>query len=161
MHTLPLPFLFILMCFPPPPPSPRIEELFLQMAKEPFLKMAISRKPQTNVFELQSEVRRGGEGGSDSVPRKNQSESSPSRTSRIATSSIQPPSNTITNTRQIGTKHIIELKKGARGFGFGLTFRDVSTDDQSQPVYVKSILTHGPAFLDGRLMVGDRILEVR
>ena len=68
--------------------------------------------------------------------------------------------NTVTNTRQIGVKHAIELKRGPRGFGFGLTSRDVSTSDNDRPVYVKSIHSDGPAFHDGRLRIGDRILEV-
>ena len=145
-----------------PPPShslsSRVEALFLEMAQEPLLRMAISRGPQSNVSELQEEVRRGAEGQGDHPPQENQSEPSPPK---IATSSVQPPSNTLTNTRQIGVKHTIELQKGARGFGFGLTSRDVSTDEQSQPVYVKSILTDGSAFVDGRLKIGDRVLEVR
>ena len=68
--------------------------------------------------------------------------------------------NTVTNTRQIGVKHAIELKKGPRGFGFGLTSRDVSTSDNDCPVYVKAVHSDGPAFHDGRLRIGDRILEV-
>lgn len=132
--------------------------MFLEMAQEPLLRMAISRGPQTNVSELQEEVARGAEGQGDHPPQENQSEPSPPK---IAASLVQPPSNTLTNTRQIGVKHTIELQKGARGFGFGLTSRDVSTDEQSQPVYVKSILTGGPAFVDRRLKIGDRVLEVR
>lgn len=120
--------------------------------------MAISRGPQVNVSELQEEVDRGAEGQGDHAPQENQSEPSPPK---IAPSSVQPPSNTLTNTRQIGVKHTIELQKGAKGLGFGLTSRDVSTDEQSQPVYVKSILTGGPAFVDGRLKIGDRVLEVK
>ena len=68
--------------------------------------------------------------------------------------------NTVTNTRQIGVKHALELKRGPRGFGFGLSSRDVSTSDNDRPVYIKSIHSDGPAFHDGRLKIGDRILEV-
>ena len=68
--------------------------------------------------------------------------------------------NTVTNTRQIGVKHTVELKRGPRGFGFGLSSRDVSTSDNDHPVYIKSIHSDGPAFHDGRLRIGDRILEV-
>ena len=46
-----------------PPPShslsSRVEALFLEMAQEPLLRMAISRGPQTSVSELQEEVGRG------------------------------------------------------------------------------------------------------
>lgn len=67
----------------------------------------------------------------------------------------------MTNTRQIGVKHTIEISRGAQGtFGFGLTSRDVSTNEEDHPIYVKSITSQGPAFHDGRLRLGDRILEV-
>ena len=70
------------------------------------------------------------------------------------------PSNTVTNTRQIGVKHNIQINKGSRGYGFGIASRDVTTDDKNTPIYVKNINHEGPAFQDGRLRLGDRILEV-
>ena len=73
----------------------------------------------------------------------------------------QAASLSLTNTRQIGVKHRIELKRSGRGYGFGLTSRDVCTNQKGQPVYVKVIHQDGPAYLDGRLQLGDRILEVR
>ena len=127
--------------------------------------MAISRGVPLNLSELQGDV--GGEGervvGGEGTPQENQPQSTTAtpRAPKNTASSVQPPSNTLTNTRQIGTKHSIELSKGTRGFGLGLASRDVSTDDQSQPIYIKSITTDGPAFVDGRLKIGDRILEVR
>ena len=70
-------------------------------------------------------------------------------------------SNVLTNTRQIGVKHTIGISRGTQGtFGFGLTSRDVSTNEEDHPIYVKSITSQGPAFHDGRLRIGDRILEV-
>lgn len=66
-----------------------------------------------------------------------------------------------TNTRQIGARHSIKIQRGSKGFGFGLTSRDVRTDDHNQMVYVKSVHHEGPAYQDGRLRIGDRILEVR
>jgi len=141
-----------------------VEQLFLQMTQEPLLRMAISRGVPLNLSELQGDV--GGEGErvveGEETPQENQPQSTIAtpRAPKNTASSVQPPSNTLTNTRQIGTKHSIELSKGTRGFGLGLASRDVSTDDQSQPIYIKSITTDGPAFVDGRLKIGDRILEV-
>ena len=57
-------------------------------------------------------------------------------------------------------KHAIQITRGPRGYGFGIASRDVATDDKNQPIYVKSISHEGPAFQDGRLKIGDRILEV-
>lgn len=73
----------------------------------------------------------------------------------------QAPSLSITNTRQIGARHTIQFQRGVKGFGFGLTSRDVKTDEQSQPIYVKAVHHGGPAYHDGRLRIGDRVLEVR
>ena len=74
--------------------------------------------------------------------------------------SSQAPPLSLTNTRQIGIKHLIELQRGPRGFGIGLTSRDVRTNEKSQPVYVKAVHHDGPAYLDGQVQIGDRILEV-
>ena len=60
----------------------------------------------------------------------------------------------------MGTKHALLLDKGPQGFGFGLSSRDVLTDDHSQPIYIKSITSGGAAFVDGRLRIGDRLLSV-
>ena len=77
------------------------------------------------------------------------------------TTSSTPLSTVVTNTRQLGIKIVIEILRGPKGtFGFGLTSRDVSTNDEDIPIYVKSIQSDGPAFHDGRLKIGDRILEV-
>ena len=57
-------------------------------------------------------------------------------------------------------RHQIELQRGERGLGFGLASRDITTNDRDQPIYVKFIHSEGPAFQDGRLKLGDRILEV-
>lgn len=73
----------------------------------------------------------------------------------------QAPSLALTNTRQIGNKHTIQLQRGPKGFGFGLTSRDVKTVECSQPIYVKTVQHGGPAYQDGGLHIGDRILEVR
>ena len=74
----------------------------------------------------------------------------------------QPPSLALTNTRQIGIKHTIKLTKPTptSSLGFGVTSRDVMTDDKNQPFYVKGITSGTPAFNDGRLKIGDRLLQV-
>ena len=80
----------------------------------------------------------------------------------VPSSVTAPASNSVTNTRQLGMKKTIELTRGGKGtFGFGLASRDVATNTDDIPIYVKSITTDGPAFHDGRLKIGDRILEVR
>lgn len=139
----------------------RVEELFLKMLQEPLLRIAISRGLQLNLPQLMGEG--GGAEGEEPRQQQGASAAQPSPTpppGKIASSSTQPPSTSVTNTRQIGVKHTITLSKGPRGLGFGLTSRDVATDDSSQPIYIKSITTDGPAFVDGRLVIGDRLLEV-
>ncbi|KAM4698421.1 partitioning defective 3 homolog B [Rhinophrynus dorsalis] len=53
----------------------------------------------------------------------------------------------------------IDLKKGADGLGFTVVTRD-STVHGPGPIFVKNILPKGAAIKDGRLLSGDRILEV-
>ncbi|XP_063285880.1 partitioning defective 3 homolog B isoform X1 [Pelobates fuscus] len=53
----------------------------------------------------------------------------------------------------------IDLKKGAEGLGFTVVTRDSSVHGPG-PIFVKSILPKGAAIKDGRLLSGDRILEV-
>ncbi|GAB1601107.1 partitioning defective 3 homolog isoform X1 [Argonauta hians] len=64
-----------------------------------------------------------------------------------------------TNTRKIGKKLLIQLKKGSNGLGFSITTRDNPTGGVN-PIYIKSILPQGAAVEDGRLKAGDRLLEV-
>ncbi|CAL8096554.1 unnamed protein product [Calicophoron daubneyi] len=67
------------------------------------------------------------------------------------------------NTRTIGQKINIDLvKEFQNGLGFTLTSRDTQTTcmREDEPVYVKKILACGPAFKDGRLLIGDRLLSV-
>ena len=80
-------------------------------------------------------------------------------TGSVAASTPTMVSTSVTNTRQLGVKKTIELtKKGT--FGFGLSSRDVATNTDDIPIYIKSITAGGAAFHDGRLKIGDRILEV-
>ncbi|XP_037691527.1 partitioning defective 3 homolog isoform X5 [Choloepus didactylus] len=63
------------------------------------------------------------------------------------------------NTKKIGKRINIQLKKGTEGLGFSITSRDV-TIGGSAPIYVKNILPRGAAIQDGRLKAGDRLIEV-
>ncbi|XP_047596396.1 partitioning defective 3 homolog isoform X20 [Lutra lutra] len=63
------------------------------------------------------------------------------------------------NTKKIGKRLNIQLKKGTEGLGFSITSRDV-TIGASAPIYVKNILPRGAAIQDGRLKAGDRLIEV-
>uniref|UniRef100_A0A2I2YAI1 Par-3 family cell polarity regulator n=1 Tax=Gorilla gorilla gorilla TaxID=9595 RepID=A0A2I2YAI1_GORGO len=62
------------------------------------------------------------------------------------------------NTKKIGKRLNIQLKKGTEGLGFSITSRDV-TIGGSAPIYVKNILPRGAAIQDGRLKAGDRLIE--
>ena len=70
------------------------------------------------------------------------------------------PINALTNTRKIGKKIRIDLKKGPLGLGFSVTSRDNLTGGDI-PIYIKNILPKGAAIQDGRLKPGDRLLEVK
>ncbi|KAK2536494.1 Pard3 [Columba guinea] len=62
------------------------------------------------------------------------------------------------NTKKIGKKLSIQLRKGTEGLGFSITSRDVPIGG-SAPIYVKNILPRGAAIQDGRLKAGDRLIE--
>ena len=51
------------------------------------------------------------------------------------------------------------ISTGSSGLGFSITSRDVVTGGRN-PVYVKNIMSNGAAITDGRLKVGDQIIEV-
>ena len=56
----------------------------------------------------------------------------------------------------------ITVLTGSHGLGFGVTTRDVHVNTKttgSQPIYIKNIAKDGPAFRDGRLKLGDRLLK--
>ncbi|KAG8180852.1 hypothetical protein JTE90_023005 [Oedothorax gibbosus] len=63
------------------------------------------------------------------------------------------------NTRRIGKMLTIELIKGHSGLGFSITTRDNPAGGNS-PIYIKNVLPKGAAIEDGRLLPGDRLLEV-
>ncbi|XP_039205457.1 partitioning defective 3 homolog isoform X2 [Crotalus tigris] len=63
------------------------------------------------------------------------------------------------NTKRIGKRLKIQLRKGTEGLGFSITSRDVPIGG-SAPIYVKNILPRGAAIQDGRLKAGDRLIEV-
>ena len=72
--------------------------------------------------------------------------------------SSKPPI-VVVNTRRIGKKYHIQLKKGVHSLGFTITTRDNPAGGLS-PIYIKTILPRGAAVQDGRLKPGDRLLEV-
>lgn len=65
----------------------------------------------------------------------------------------------IANTRKIGRKIELELTKGPHGLGFSITTRDNPAGGNC-PIYIKNIIPKGAAVEDGRLKIGDRLLEV-
>nr|XP_022910657.1 partitioning defective 3 homolog isoform X2 [Onthophagus taurus] len=62
------------------------------------------------------------------------------------------------NTRKIGRKIVIDLIKGPHGLGFSITTRDNPAGGNC-PIYIKNIISKGAAIEDGRLKIGDRLLE--
>jgi partitioning defective protein 3 len=66
------------------------------------------------------------------------------------------------NTKKIGRKIRIQLTKGPDGLGLTLTTRDNApvVGQNTAPVCIKKILPKGAAIQDGRLVEGDRLLEV-
>lgn len=72
----------------------------------------------------------------------------------ITTTSLQ-----VSNTRKLGKRIEIVLKKGVHGLGFSVTTRDNQAGGDC-PIYIKNILPKGAAIEDGRLKPGDRLLEV-
>jgi partitioning defective protein 3 len=72
----------------------------------------------------------------------------------MTTSSLQAA-----NTRKLGRRIELSLKKGAQGLGFSVTTRDNPAGGHC-PIYIKNILPKGAAVEDGRLKPGDRLLEV-
>lgn len=105
---------------------------------------------------------------SDTAPKPKDASSKSSTT--LATASAPMAALQKGNTRRIGQRFQIELKKQPPpdGFGFTLTSRDneysASPTSELGPseslVYVKTICPSGAAIEDGRLKAGDRLLEV-
>ncbi|KAG8233314.1 hypothetical protein J437_LFUL013784 [Ladona fulva] len=53
--------------------------------------------------------------------------------------------------------HAVELGRGTRGFGFSIRG---GREFQNMPLFVLQIAENGPAALDGRLKIGDQIIEI-
>ena len=53
--------------------------------------------------------------------------------------------------------YAVELGRGARGFGFSIRG---GREFHSMPLFVLRIAVDGPAAADGRLRVGDQIVEI-
>lgn len=82
---------------------------------------------------------------------------SPNR--KAAGSQIGGKSLQAANTRKLGRKIDISLRKGVHGLGFSVTTRDNPAGGHC-PIYIKTVLPRGAAIEDGRLKPGDRLLEV-
>ncbi|XP_043821566.1 partitioning defective 3 homolog isoform X8 [Dromiciops gliroides] len=83
----------------------------------------------------------------------------PSSMSPAQQNVLSPTPSSGYNTKKIGKRLNIQLKKGSEGLGFSITSRDVPVGG-SAPIYVKNILPRGAAIQDGRLKAGDRLVEV-
>ncbi|XP_072508098.1 partitioning defective 3 homolog isoform X21 [Notamacropus eugenii] len=83
----------------------------------------------------------------------------PSTVSPSQQNVLSPTPSSGYNTKKIGKRLNIQLKKGSEGLGFSITSRDVPVGG-SAPIYVKNILPRGAAIQDGRLKAGDRLVEV-
>ncbi|XP_007504822.2 partitioning defective 3 homolog isoform X23 [Monodelphis domestica] len=83
----------------------------------------------------------------------------PSTLSPTQQNVLSPSPSSGYNTKKIGKRLNIQLKKGSEGLGFSITSRDVPVGG-SAPIYVKNILPRGAAIQDGRLKAGDRLVEV-
>lgn len=60
-----------------------------------------------------------------------------------------------------GKLHMIELKKDPSAHGLGISLSGNKDDSRARmSIYVAHIDPKGPASLDGRIMVGDELLEV-
>jgi C-terminal processing protease CtpA/Prc len=79
-------------------------------------------------------------------------DSASSRTSRHLVGAL--------NSRRIGVKHRIKLRKTVDGFGIKIAERDNMHNTKSRPIFVTAITTAGSAYQDGRLREGDMLLEV-
>ncbi|XP_046407322.1 membrane-associated guanylate kinase, WW and PDZ domain-containing protein 2-like isoform X5 [Ischnura elegans] len=53
--------------------------------------------------------------------------------------------------------HAVELGRGIRGFGFSIRG---GREYQNMPLFVLQIAENGPAAVDGRLKIGDQIIEI-
>lgn len=61
-----------------------------------------------------------------------------------------------------GKLHMIELEKGPAAHGLGISLAGNKDGSRARmSVYVADIDPQGPADLDGRIRVGDELLEVR
>ncbi|XP_054711922.1 membrane-associated guanylate kinase, WW and PDZ domain-containing protein 1-like [Uloborus diversus] len=77
-----------------------------------------------------------------------------------SSSSSLPPQPVVDNKSVAGDDeqyHAVELHRGTRGFGFSIRG---GREFQNMPLFVLRIAENGPAHQDGKLMVGDQIIEI-
>lgn len=103
-------------------------------------------RPRTEMFEAEEKP-----GGNSKVAHVSPTRKVPGT---MTTSSLQAA-----NTRKLGKRIEMSLKKGPQGLGFSVTTRDNPAGGHC-PIYIKNILPKGAAVEDGRLKPGDRLLEV-
>jgi partitioning defective protein 3 len=133
-----------------------IEEILKKSLTASELRLRVIRHSQNSTnntsWENKSDRRMGDKSGSEGAVAK----VSPNRKVPGAQSmtSLQ-----VANTRKLGHRIEITLKKGAHGLGFSVTTRDNPAGGHA-PIYIKNILPKGAAVEDGRLKPGDRLLEV-
>lgn len=63
------------------------------------------------------------------------------------------------NSRRIGTRYKLRLRKGPKGFGLKIAERD-NMRGTNKPIFITAITTTGSAYQDGQLKEGDMLLEV-
>lgn len=131
-------------------PELSIQEYLRKSLSAPELRMRVMRegKAPKNVSEM---VEGAGERSSTKVATISPTRKVPGAP---VTTSLQ-----VANTRKLGRRIEITLRKGPQGLGFSVTTRDNPAGGQC-PIYIKNILPRGAAIEDGKLKPGDRLLEV-
>lgn len=110
------------------------------------------KKKDTKISEMMVEL--SGEKSASKVAHISPTRKVPGQGVPVVATSLQAA-----NTRKLGRRIDISLKKGPQGLGFSVTTRDNPAGGQC-PIYIKNILPRGAAIEDGKLKPGDRLLEV-
>ncbi len=78
-------------------------------------------------------------------------------TYRVIFGIFQPEDHELNMLEMDDQYYAVELNRGARGFGFSIRG---GREFHSMPLFVLRIAVDGPAAADGRLRVGDQIVEI-
>lgn len=130
-----------------------IQEYLRKSLSAPELRLRVMRDGKTPKKEARSESAVDGGGGAGVTKVATISPTRKVPGAPVATS-LQ-----VANTRKLGRRIEITLRKGPQGLGFSVTTRDNPAGGQC-PIYIKNILPRGAAIEDGKLKPGDRLLEV-